>query len=60
MTASRRNVILVFVGIYLILSFLTIFVFSEEEEWSTDMLQAFQIAGCIFNCDKDVSVSCKY
>ena len=51
------NVILVFLGIYLILGFLTIIVFSEEEEkWTIDKQRAFQKAVCMANCRNDVSL----
>ena len=58
MIASRGNVILAFLlGIYLILGFSTISVFSEKEEWSSKKRQAFQKAGCIANFRNDVSVN---
>ena len=58
MIASRDNVMQAFLQIYLIFGFLTIFVFSEKEEWIIEKRQAFQIAGCIAHCHKDVSVLC--
>ena len=56
MIAGRGNVILVFLEIYLILGFLTISVFSEEEEWSANKQQAFLAAACTADCDNEVSV----
>ena len=60
MLASRGNVILAFLRIYLILGFSTLFVFSEIEESSIEGQQdADSIVGCTFNCHGDiVSVLC--
>ena len=56
MIASRGKVTLSFLGIYLILGFLTIIVFSEDEKWSGTKRYAFQVAGCIADCHRNVSV----
>ena len=56
MIALRGNVILVFLEIYLILGFLTIFVFSEEEEWSANKRENFLKASCTADCYEEVSV----
>ena len=56
MIALRGNVILVFLKIYLILGFLTIFVFSEEWLWPINKQQAFLAAACTADCDEEVSV----
>ena len=59
MIASRGNVILAFLRIYLIFGILTTFVFSENNfEWTIDKEKVFQKAGCIAACLKDVSVLC--
>ena len=55
MFASRGNVLLAFLGVYLILGFLTIFVFSEKEQWTIEKLEAFRRAGCIAGCRENVS-----
>ena len=56
MVASRGNVILAILGIYLILGFLTTFVFSEKEEWTIEKRKAFQKAGCLADFRNDVSI----
>ena len=56
MIASRSNVLLAFLEIYLIVGFLTIFVFSEEEEWTNANREASQKTGCISDCQGNVSV----
>ena len=54
MIVLRGNVILPFLGIYLILGFLTVFVFSEEEKWINKQ-QAFKYAGCMAQCYNNLS-----
>ena len=51
MIAWRGNVILVFLKIYLILGFLTIFVFSEDEEWINNNRRVFLEAACTADCE---------
>ena len=54
MITLRSNVILAFLGIYLILGFLTVFVFSENEKWIKKQ-QAFKYAGCMAQCYYNLS-----
>ena len=56
MIASRGNLTLLFLGIYLIPVFLTIDVISEYKEWSMAKQLALQVAGCMVDCSENVSV----
>ena len=57
MIALRYNVMQPFLGIYLILGFSTVFVFSQNEEWSSEKQKFFQYAECVAYCCNKNNIS---
>ena len=57
MIALRGNVMQAFLEIYLILGCLTVFVFSQKEEWSIQKQEIFQYAECVTYCCNKNNIS---
>ena len=55
MIVSRGKVLLAFLVIYLVLGFLTVFGFSEKEEWTIKERKVLREAVCIAGCFKNKS-----